>query len=594
MLGRVPAICGSLRQISTPCSYQRRALCIEGFSTWHVTNSSNCRLPNEKTVPGLLQIGFQEPTPCTFGGDGFSQWPGPLGEQQNAPNYLGVLALGWSYILSARLGEILGNGATMAYTSSCAMVYSGDVENEDSSNTVLDIGEVTEDVCRWWTAILAPYEGWKAVISRRDGQEYLAPWSISMESTLPIGIRRRIYSTLLVRPARPPPSSAEAFGHLAEFALYHNLGSQFLVALTMAMTIPTHRFHGSVIQLPLPIGSKVQQENASATSVPSEWIALGDELPFYMTLSCSPEVVISSLCGMFWEPSIDCNMVSPWLHPILNEVPLGKGIAGTPGFYYEVLAVICSFRQPRISSLWLGAVASGLTPIVLRRIKRGRPPLDINAFPWTGCPQSFMDVAGSGPYIIEGSEDSVRREDVWRLLHLPPVIDDDLYYNNRPFTPWAPPGSTTAPNCPLRVRSHLNCVRHSFEYQKWNWKAEDGSVIEDEGFSKDTTCKGTTLSNGLEIKAITLEIPEQPFDQEASEEASLDVFRWVMVNGEGVPPEEIYRHDWLRIDEDDDELSASGDGYSSSHAPDEKEEREIEDWLNVSGLPDSNKNLSLQ
>jgi hypothetical protein len=207
-----------------------------------------------------------------------------------------------------------------------------------------------------------------------------------------------------------------------------------------------------------------------------------------------------------------------------------------------------------------------------------------------------MDVAGSGPYIIEGSEESVRKEDVWRLLHLPPVIDDDLYYNNPPFTPWAPPGSTTASNCSLRARSHLNCVRHSLEYQKWNWKAEDGSVIEDKGFSKDTTWRDTTrsLANGLEIKEITLEIPKHPLDQEASEEASLDVFRWVMVNGEGVPPEEIYRHDWLRINEDDDELSASSDGNSSSHAPDENEEREIEDWLDVLDLPDSSKNLPLQ
>jgi hypothetical protein len=279
-------------------------------------------------------------------------------------------------------------------------------------------------------------------------------------------------------------------------------------------------------------------------------------------------------------------MVSPWLHPILNKVPFAEGISSTRGLYYELLAIICSFRQPRISSLWLGAVTSGLTPTILRRIQRGRPPLDANAFPWTGCPQSFMDIAGSGPYVTDGSEDSVRREDVWRLLYLPPVVDDDLHYNCRPFTPWAPPGSTIASNCPLRVRSHLNCVRHSLQYQKWSWEAEDGSVIEDQGFSEDTP---PLLLNELGITAIALEIPGKPLDQEASEEASLDIFRWVMVNGEGIPAEEIYKHDWLQCDsedEDDEELSASSDSNSSSQAPDHKQERGMEDWLsNVSDLP---------
>jgi hypothetical protein len=123
-----------------------------------VTNSS-CGLRGEKTVSGLLQIGPQEPIPCRFSGDGFSQWSGSLGEEQNAPNYLGVLALGWSYILSARLGEILGDGATMTYTTSRAVVYSLEADDEDAPNTIVDIGEVPEDVYRWWAAILAPSEG---------------------------------------------------------------------------------------------------------------------------------------------------------------------------------------------------------------------------------------------------------------------------------------------------------------------------------------------------------------------------------------------------------------------------------------------------
>ena len=112
-----------------------------------------------------------------------------------------------------------------------------------------------------------------------------------------------------------------------------------------------------------------------------------------MTLSCNPETVISCLCGAFWEPGTPCNLVSPWLHPILNEVPGEQSISYTPGLYAEILAIICGIRRPSISALWLGAVAGGLTPIIL----------DPVAFLWTGSQQSFMDVDGIGHMLAETS-----------------------------------------------------------------------------------------------------------------------------------------------------------------------------------------------
>lgn len=211
--------------------------------------------------------------------------------------------------------------------------------------------------------------------------------------------RAAVNSKVSVRSAEAPPSSSEAFENLFQFALLHNLGNQFLLALTTAITFPTHGTHKTTIQLPLAVLSETHQLVALATSIPPEWRTLENELPFYIALSRNTAVLMSSLCGMFWQPEITCDMVSPWLHPILNEVPFANEFSGTPGFYPELLGIMCTFRQPRISSLWLSAVASGLTSVVIRRIRRGRPPLDPNAFPWTGCPQSFMDVAGTGTYV---------------------------------------------------------------------------------------------------------------------------------------------------------------------------------------------------
>lgn len=54
--------------------------------------------------------------------------------------------------------------------------------------------------------------------------------------------------------------------------------------------------------------------------IPSLWSSLYEELPYYMTLSCSPEVVLSTLCGSFGEPEVPCNLVAPWLHPLFEEI----------------------------------------------------------------------------------------------------------------------------------------------------------------------------------------------------------------------------------------------------------------------------------
>lgn len=161
--------------------------------------------------------------------------------------------------------------------------------------------------------------------------------------------QRRVSGTLVSN--SKPPSSRKAFEFLARFAMLYNLGSQFLVALATTMTFPTHSFHGTMVQLPFLGETKAQQEDIPAKFISPEWITTNEELPYYMALSCNPEVVISRLCGMFWEDNVTCNIVSPWLHPILNEIPDAKDIIDKPNFYHEILAIMCSFRRPRISVL---------------------------------------------------------------------------------------------------------------------------------------------------------------------------------------------------------------------------------------------------
>ncbi|KAJ6184523.1 hypothetical protein N7519_005824, partial [Penicillium mononematosum] len=194
-----------------------------------------------------------------------------------------------------------------------------------------------------------------------------------------------------------PLTADQAFHVLAEFALLHNLGSQFPIALMTAITLPTHEHYGSTVQLPLPrsFGGK---QPTPMEAIPAMWSSLNEELPYYMTLSCSPEVVMSTLCGSFWEPKVPCNLVAPWLHPLFNEILQQDEKSPTVGDYYETLALIGAIRRPNIGALWIGAVAGGLAPKIGKKVKTVHPPLDAVFFPWTGCLQTFMDLPGSGPY----------------------------------------------------------------------------------------------------------------------------------------------------------------------------------------------------
>lgn len=584
MLWRAPAIRGPLRKFPSGTS-KRKTLSAKAFSTWRLNDGgADCEVSEkERKVKAILHLGIQAPPTCTFTGDSFRQWIGTTGEAKDAPNYLGILALGWSYILSARLVEIQGKGAVISYTNSKA-IQCDEAESGSVPDVIVDIGNANADVARWWSAILARGGGWKAIIEKNKDGEFLAPWSISIDEKHSFGVKWQGNDPL---PDAAPLSSDRAFEVLAEFSLLHNLGSQFLVAFAAALTFPTHKHHKTEVRLPLPTQTGQKSSTATSGSVPSQWAMVKEHLPNYISLSCCPELIMSTLCGMFWEPDVPCNLVSPWLHPILSEVRDAETIAAKPGSYHEILGIICGFRRPQICSLWLGAVISGLTPKILRLVERGKPPLNLLAFPWTGCPQTFMDTPGSGPYVHgDASGDKVERADVWRLLHVLPLEEDDYGYHNRPTTPWAPFGKTKKEYCSLNVYCHLGCQRHHLEYQHWNWKLDDGSVIEDPGLANTSSANAPVPP--LPEESLP-EIPQKPVDQKASQDASQDIFGWFVNGGEGSPPEALYKDAWIKIrkgDEDNDEMDLDEREIATDSAPKKKKKQrvnqlELDEWLDT-------------
>ncbi|KAK2867796.1 hypothetical protein FQN49_003464 [Arthroderma sp. PD_2] len=452
-------------------------------------------------------------------------------------------------------------------------------DTTDAADYVVDLGNASEDAARWWIALLSSGQGWKAIVSRDSDRFHLSPWSVEVdyETNSKVGVKTMQSHTALSKST--PPSSLQALEYLVEFCTLHDTHSQLFAALAVALTLPTHNQYRISPSLPLLGGRHAFGELAISSNIPE----LYDDLPYYMAMSCHCRAVISSLCGVFWQQDVPCNLVSPWLHPILNEIP---DLSSDPSFPAQnvLLAIICAIRCPPLAPLWFGATLSGLSSLIINLAGNGTPPLNPDASAWTGCPQSFMDMPGSGSYYIQTSSDNkiISRADVWRLLYLPPVVEDGLYYNSPPFSPWYPAGTTTIQNSVIRVQVHQDCPRHQLLYQHWAWHIQHGSALEDSGYRSSSKA-----GNFHEIKPpLTIDADHQArplSDQNASENASRMAFAWVSSNGEGHPPEAVYLDPWIRDDSSDGQESLHSSGSLDSKIDKDKStdtSAYIQEWIN--------------
>ncbi|KAM5449989.1 hypothetical protein McanCB56680_001916 [Microsporum canis] len=518
-------------------------LYIRAEGVWVVSDGGGCGIGGKQKIRAAsLPIGVRRPTPVCLKNDAFHK--GVRVDGAHEVNIIGVLALGWSYIFSAELIKRQGSGSSsLYYTDSTAEICHGEAE---AIGNIIDVGCVSAQAARWWASLLAPGLGWKATVLQSDGVRYISPWSVALDHDEGFKVRVSDLPANSTMKSPSPPSSQQALEFLVELCARYGSHSQLFAALVTAMTFPAHNYYGTPSRLPHLRGSNTL-ESPQATADVKE---LYSQIPYYMTMSCAHNVTVSSLCSVFWEPKVCCNLVSPWLHPVLKEIP--NNYSGSLSFD-EILPLLCAIRCPNLAALWLGATLSGLSSTVVELVGSGTPPLDTNGAPWTGNPQSFMDVPGSGPYIKSDSMyDKLFRSDAWRLLYLPPAVEDDLQYNSPPFSPWQPVGMTDFEYTAIRVKAHRDCPRHELVYHNWSWGLTNGSGLEDRGY-----CSGAMPRHPYKVDPPMAAMDHQTLplaDQEASMMASQEVFAWVTRNCEGYPPEEIYSDPWIR---DDSESEAS-------------------------------------
>ncbi|KAL7922326.1 hypothetical protein ACQKWADRAFT_86644 [Trichoderma austrokoningii] len=515
---------------------------LTGFATWHITKEPRSLNYPLRNAPHLPRDGLRrrwslmklKPAPCEISERSSFQ------VSDSGSNGLALMFLAWSYILCVFLLE--EQHSSVIYEDAAAAAPSDD-ETSASEKVIVDLGEASEKEHRWWSAILSPGQGWRA---NRFGNPI---WAVSFASNVKFKV---ISQPLAVEPSEEeeseemtevnPPTSKEAIGFLSHFASLYNLESQAMLGLAMALTVPLHRHMSSTIHLPKP--------HLAKPSVVPLTPAIGKQhrqLSYYMVLSSNPAFVASALWSVFWEPEVDCNLVTPWFDPIIDVLqPLIESED------LEMVGHILALRRPSVAPLWYGLLACGTTETVLdiipylKTLNTTRVPIKLipEVAVWTDSPQSFMDLEGYGPY-LDGN--SVSRADAWRLRYeCSSDWKDGIHFRYLPSTPFRPFGSINGDELEIVAHKHLSCWRHQWTYEGFTWILNSGVTLLHE--PRVLTTPWIDFEDDSMIKAPKRESldPDYVPDHVASQRAVGDIFRWAATEMEA-SGRHIYSHPWVDI-----------------------------------------------
>ncbi len=208
----------------------------------------------------------------------------------------------------------------------------------------------------------------------------------------------------------PAPSFSEANAYLHRFCQRHDIFDQSRAALAAALLLPCFG-GGPELQLPAcRIGN--QQKGQDATylgqdQTECETLNQPEYLDRCLALSCHVKGIRPILQSVFFEPSIECNAVTPWLRGSLAAISSVAG--GKPHVIWSMVAS----RAPAVAWLWLGAIVLGIQESLLREVRFGQIPIDLTSSAWSGTVQSFMQASTTKTGVKDGS---ILRADECRLL----------------------------------------------------------------------------------------------------------------------------------------------------------------------------------
>jgi hypothetical protein len=572
LVNQTPPFLGGLASLNKTTSFaceekqsphSKGSLLVNGRSTWR-TSEGNCDSEPKVMSKQLLLAGDSRLNVSLSDDTPFSVWPGVQGlSSYDKGNYLSVLYFAWAYILSARWVELLSRSADhechMAYTTQ--EVEYPLPQSDKQSVVEIDIGDdACEEEVFWWRAILFSGNGWDAT-SKYNGREYLSPWSVSAKNA---GFTLATEGILGAKPN--PPDSVTALKYISRFCVHHHLYAQCSVALAGVLCIPFLKKR--MVSLPFPKqGFRLERKNIAGDSHVSITKLLNEHsesLLKYMTLSSNAWGLRSLLCSTFFNPDIECNLVSAWLNPafaILDSILQRK----------SSVAALLANRQPRLGVLWLGAIFTGVADSVIRDIRAGMTALDLPASAWAGISQTFMTSKMGNNH-----GEFLRRDDECRLL----FITGCEGHERPPIWPWKPFGFTQLDDTELAVRQHARCAAHCLVYESWEWiLTNNSSILNSEAQNSQLLVQAPAPStNGISISAGLHDYDYAFYSQSLSEAATRGIFEWLRSTGYPRSERLIYQHSWLDL-EGTDEEEEPDDADSDLEIQQSPKKTHVEKWL---------------
>jgi hypothetical protein len=139
--------------------------------------------------------------------------------------------------------------ASLAYTSGMADTITLEdlMQNppENPISAALDLRDAGQAEARWWAAVLAQGQGWKASLSL-GGDSFFAPWSIQLQPGYPFTLLRDSdlqNGAAAENELMPPPASfSEALRFLDRFGLARNIVNQSHAAPRCSAALPTNGY----------------------------------------------------------------------------------------------------------------------------------------------------------------------------------------------------------------------------------------------------------------------------------------------------------------------------------------------------------------
>ena len=128
-----------------------------------------------------VEVGTTEPTALSISSNDADKSPHKHPFRRD-DNYLAILILAWTYILSARWAETMSGSCTMSYTEAKSASLE-DLSEQNDNEGVFEISLENAGIqeARWWAAILALGQGWHARMESGH-KTYMSPWSVILQS----------------------------------------------------------------------------------------------------------------------------------------------------------------------------------------------------------------------------------------------------------------------------------------------------------------------------------------------------------------------------------------------------------------------------